>query len=198
MAPPVRIQGRTRSGAHPATTPNHDLPPVDSDPRNARGPRPNGRAAARRRFRLAILFDTALLFIFPVCLVELLPRNRFTPDRPDDNVLVAAGAYCLVIFVIQIVLSFRGQTIGKRVFKIRAIDLKKWQISSATRTMGRLFTHGALILAPVSAVAVLSFFPPLFLGVCAYAVIDGFFILFGDRCLHDYCGGTVVVSDHHL
>jgi uncharacterized RDD family membrane protein YckC len=146
----------------------------------------------------AILFDNALLFLVPAGFIELFPRERLMPGKLEDDVLTAVGCYCLLIYVTQIVLSFRGQTVGKRIFGLRAISRSNWQIAGVPATMARLFTHGALALAPFAVVALLPFFPALFYAVCAYAVFDGLLILFDDRCLHDYCGGTVVVSDHHL
>jgi len=146
--------------------------------------------AATAGSRLGAVLIDGLLFL-PAGIVGAVMSfaMRPTPGSPPSApggaaiaVMALVGVYVLALAVVQIVfLSTRGQSIGKRVMKIRIVKLD----GSAPG-----FVHAVLLRAIVNA---LPSAIPFAGGV--YALVDILFIFRQDqRCIHDHIAGTRVVT----
>ncbi len=92
---------------------------------------------------------------------------------------LSASGILLVYWIIQaVILTKDGQTIGKKLFKIRVVNEKDGRNGG--------FVPNVLLRAILNAV---------FSLIPFYALIDILFIFRGDkRCIHDLLAGTVVVK----
>jgi uncharacterized RDD family membrane protein YckC len=143
----------------------------------------------------AWLADTAVAFV--LCLpgmlmigfqsLQKIAEGQLTEDAatPEINtgVLLLAAAL-LVLLVVQVwLLTTRGQTIGKRIMKIRIVRFRDGAPPG--------FVHAVLLRACVT--SFLSIIPVF--GPC-FALADVLFIFApGRRCIHDLIADTKVVSD---
>jgi uncharacterized RDD family membrane protein YckC len=150
---------------------------------------PGELAAASAGSRLGAVFVDGLLFL-PAGIVAgiiafvMRPPTGQPSPAPGMGAIVGgvlAGLYVLALAIVQIVmLSTRGQTIGKRAMKVRVVKLD----GSAPG-----FVHAVLLRVIVNALP--SAIP---LIGSLYGLIDILFIFRADRrCIHDLIAGTRVV-----
>ncbi len=143
---------------------------------------------ARRVSRFAAAFIDGVLLMIPVALIIYLIDGAaaFEPEtEPSDTAIFSAMGYLIALGITQVVLlSLRGQTIGKIICRIRIV------LASSGAPAGFL-----------NAVVLRGFLASLPTGIpilgLLYYLIDICFIFGAERrCLHDYIGGTrVVIAD---
>lgn len=139
-------------------------------------------ALASRGARLAAaLLDSVIAFAL---LIPIFVSTAMTSPGNDPGAmstfmmlgsLVAFGAF--VIYQLSILVR-EGQTIGKRIMKIRIVDYETGEVPSAGKLIGmRYMVNGLLGNIPF------------------YPLIDHL-LIFGaeQRCVHDYLAGTKVVE----
>jgi uncharacterized RDD family membrane protein YckC len=124
-----------------------------------------------------------------ICLAPLLIIFGVTIAAGGDATigLIGIGLLIAVFAIIQIYwLSALGQTIGKKVMKIRIAKL-------TTGENGGFITN---VLIRIGAIFIISCVP--FVG-SFFALVNILFIFRDDkRCIHDLIAGTVVVKDRDL
>jgi uncharacterized RDD family membrane protein YckC len=126
---------------------------------------------AGRWIRLgAVLIDAALLVV-PDVVVSV-------PTVPDPARLAAALAGFAILIWQVCWLTTRGQTVGKRLLRVRIVRRDTLANGGfTTNVLLRSFVNGLLCLVPL------------------YFLVDSLFIFRGDRrCLHDLIAGTCVVA----
>lgn len=139
--------------------------------------------------RLAAVFIDGLLFI-PAVIVGVVVSImlRPAPGGPPAPlgggtiaVMALVGLYALGVIIYQVMmLSTRGQTVGKKAMKIRIVKLDGSQPG---------FVHAFLLRAIVNALP--SMIP---LVGSVYGLVDVLFVFRADRrCIHDMIAGTRVV-----
>ncbi len=130
--------------------------------------------ASRWQRVMAAMVD-GLFIVAPVMLlVFLFPQKEQIPELAS----LLTGLYIIVVLIWQAVwLTKRGQTVGKKVVKIRIVRQKDGQNGGfVTNVLLRCFVNSLIGLIPL------------------YHLFDSLFIL-GEakRCCHDRIAGTVVV-----
>lgn len=147
---------------------------VDVEPGNA-GP---GTLAGRGKRLAAVLIDSVLLF--PVGLVALGAE----PTLESAGIILAAIAalWIIAVVVVQLyMLNKSGQTIGKRLLKVRIV-----RKDGSRASLGRLFGLRYLVPALLGVI-------PLIGSV--FGLADALAIFGKDRrCLHDLMADTVVIE----
>ena len=139
--------------------------------------------------RLAAIVIDGLLFV-PAVVVGVIVSIMLKPAPGEPPAPLGAGAmvamalvglYSLGVLVYQVMmLSTRGQTVGKKAMKIRIVKLDGSQPG---------FVHAFLLRAIVNALP--SMIP---LVGSVYGLVDILFIFRADRrCIHDMIAGTRVV-----
>lgn len=103
-------------------------------------------------------------------------------ESPPVAILAVLGFLGLLAYQL-VLLAREGQTIGKRVLKIRIVDVENGGNPGFGRSFGiRGFLNGVISAVP-------------YLGTL-YALADVLFIFREDRrCLHDHLAKTIVVSE---
>jgi uncharacterized RDD family membrane protein YckC len=143
------------------------------------------------RYRLrrlgAILLDSTLFFGPGLLGAIFFPTNF--------GVAVGLGFYYIGFIPTQIYQIFRGRSWGKRALDLRVANWETSRKSGPLANVVRFFTHGAFGLCPLS---LYSHLPILMYGTLAYAIVDGSLIFYRDRCLHDYCAGTIVRAERYF
>ena len=147
-----------------------DLPPIEQTSELAN---PWARLAA-------VIIDILITSVPALTLILIAYLSRSIED-PSRDLIVAALAVSLVIFIIQMVLlGTRGQTIGKMVVRIRVVDAQSGEHPGWARlVLLRAILNGVLTSIP-------------FLGLI-YWLVDSLFIFRDDRrTVHDLYSGTRV------
>ena len=139
--------------------------------------------------RLAAVFIDGLLFMPAVVLGVIISiMLKPVPGGPPPTMgavpmalAALVGLYGLAVAIYQIVmLSTRGQTVGKKAMKIRIVKLDGSQPG---------FVHAFLLRAIVNALPSMI---PIVGGI--YGLVDVLFVFRADRrCIHDMIAGTRVV-----
>ena len=131
---------------------------------------------ASRGQRLKAACIDFLVFMIPAMLLVMI-----FPDKKDIPTVLSMilGLYTFVIIIIQgIFLTSSGQTIGKKIIKIRIVRRKDEKNGGfVTNVLLRVVVNGLLGIIPL------------------YHLIDTLFIFSQvNRCLHDRIAGTIVVQ----
>lgn len=141
----------------------------------------SGLLASRGARLAAVLLDSilAILVLIPL-FVSIVVWAPSSEPSPIGLVMLIGSALAFLAFVIyQFRLLLRdGQTIGKRVMKIRIVDYQNGTVPSAGKIIGmRYFVNGILGNIPL------------------YPIVDHL-LIFGEerRCVHDFLAGTKVVQ----
>jgi uncharacterized RDD family membrane protein YckC len=136
----------------------------------------------------AVLIDAVLFLPAVIAGVVMSLTMRPTPGGPPPSlggatiaVVAVLGLYVLAVGIYQIVmLSTRGQTVGKKAMKIRIVKLDGSEPG---------FVHAFLLRAIVNAL-------PSMIPVVGsiYGLVDVLFIFRADRrCIHDLIASTRVI-----
>jgi uncharacterized RDD family membrane protein YckC len=139
--------------------------------------------------RLAAVFIDGLLFM-PAAIIGGVMSFMMKPEpgAPPPTlggatiaIVAVLGLYVLAVAIYQIImLSTRGQTVGKKAMKIRIVKLDGSQPG---------FVHAFLLRAIVNALPSMI---PIVGGI--YGLVDVLFIFRADRrCIHDLIASTRVV-----
>ena len=137
--------------------------------------------ASRGQRFIAALIDSAVLFAPTFILALIFPQKGTAESVLETMGIMGAldGLYILVVLLTQaIFLSISGQTIGKKIEKIKIVRKRDGQNGGfITNVLLRALVNGLIGLIPL------------------YGLVDALFI-FGteQRCLHDRIAGTIVVA----
>lgn len=145
-------------------------------------PAPGELVPADRGMRfVAGLIDGLISFAVLWLLTKLTTWNPFTAAGEFKQLLINQSLGFGVFVLVQgWLLSRHGQTIGKRLLRVRIVR-RDGQRASALRLLGLRYGSGFVLMA-------VHIFGPL------YALVDSLAI-FGKqrRCLHDFLADTIVV-----
>jgi len=133
--------------------------------------------SASRYSRLAAAILDSFIYAVPGVLVFLGILSFFKYD--EDLCEIISFILCLPVLIYQaIILSKDGQTLGKKIMKIRIIKVDTGDNGGfKTNILIRLLLNSVFCIIPV------------------YALVDILFIFREDnRCIHDLLAGTVVVE----
>jgi uncharacterized RDD family membrane protein YckC len=153
-------------------------------------------ALAPRLTRLAAMIADMILFF--ICLIPFYPIvtsdslmswatdrdwSHFTSLPGFAPAAIIAGIAAVLLGVAQMVLlSMRGQTVGKMICRIRIVRFADGGAAGFVRA----YLLRSLLVSLIAQI-------PVFGGI--FALVDiGFIFSSGRRCLHDYIAGTVVVN----
>jgi uncharacterized RDD family membrane protein YckC len=162
--------------------------PVSSLPPLTTVENPRDRLLPVLRF-VACAIDFALIFA-PVALAYSL-TPKAVPHHFDRSVhwtpLTVLKVYEFILWFIQIVFSFAGTSLGKKVFRLLAVSeaIDEFDL----RMLLRLPTHGFCGVVPL----VYYLDPALLHAAIIYAVLDAALIWYDGKCIHDYIAKTFVV-----
>lgn len=132
-----------------------------------------GELAGRGSRLVASILDMIIIFL-PYFLV-----TPFVSTASADVISAVGGLSILAVIIVQIVLlSVKGQTIGKKAVRIRVVRVDTGKNGGfITNVLLRGLVNGIISLIPI------------------YAIIDCLFIFSDDRrCLHDKIARTKVVK----
>ena len=140
-----------------------------------------GLLASRGARLAAVLLDSvlAILILIPLFVSIVLWAPSSEPSPMGLLMLIGSVIGFLAFVVYQFRLLLReGQTIGKRVMKIRIVDYQNGTVPAAGKIIGmRYLVNGILGNIPL------------------YPIVDHI-LIFGEerRCIHDFLAGTKVVQ----
>lgn len=147
--------------------------------------------AGRPRRLFAALFDFTLTAL--VAFALMWPLGVFENEQAYERVQFVARLFALALGSYVLIngwlLHRDGQTIGKKLFRIQAVENAGEQILPLWKSLLRIF--GIFAVAAILALKA----PPMaaLMFLAALIVVDGLFIFSGRRrCLHDYLVGSKV------
>jgi uncharacterized RDD family membrane protein YckC len=146
-------------------------------------PDPRSKTAARWKRLWARLIDGAIsaaIFLIAVALIIVLYRKMgLSLDTSITISCISGILLLLVVLIVQcILLALYGQTIGKRILRIKIVRADTGRNAGFVRNVFlRSFLNALLSVIPF------------------YALVDALAIASPkNRCIHDHIAGTVVVN----
>lgn len=162
--------GSPAPGAQPAPVISQDA----MSPAGAAAEAGTDLVLAGRMSRLGAALIDGFLFMIPI-----LFNNLMIAMLKKPGLAVVGGVLFIVILIVQLVLlTKRGQTIGKIAAGVKIVKIATGQNGGfVTNVLLRGLVNGLLGMIPF------------------YALVDILFIFRGDRrCIHDFIAGTKVVQ----